>query len=47
MNHVTNGDGSWPTLTRTTGGVHEGPPSSGDFVPLGVAGLDYVSPGYP
>ena len=37
---------SWPTLPQVNGVVHEGPPPGGEFVPAGVAGLNYVSPGY-
>lgn len=43
---ITNGLGTWPSLPRTTGGVHSGPPPGGDYVPVGVAGYGYVSPGY-
>lgn len=43
---ITNGFGTWPSLPRTTGGVHAGPPPGGDYVPVGVAGYGYVSPGY-
>jgi hypothetical protein len=32
--------------TGTTGGIRNGSPPTGEFVPLGVAGLGYVSPGY-
>lgn len=35
----------WPTLPLT-GGVQLGPPSTGSYVPAGVAGLSYRSPGY-
>jgi hypothetical protein len=37
---------SFPELPSVTGVVRKGPPSGGDFVPEGVAGPDYVSPGY-
>lgn len=37
---------SFPALPRITGVVRQGPPQDGDFVPEGVAGPDYVSPGY-
>ena len=36
----------WPTLTTLTGSVTSGLPPGGDFVPVGVAGVGYVSPGY-
>jgi hypothetical protein len=41
-------DGSlqWPYAAHITGVVHSGTPPSGDFVPPGVAGRGYVSPGY-
>ena len=43
---VRNGDEvSWPKLP-VTGVVKQGPPASGDFVPAGIAGLNYKSPGY-
>jgi len=29
-----------------SGVIKKGPPPGGDFVPEGVAGPDYVSPGY-
>jgi hypothetical protein len=37
---------SWPGLTKMTGVTKYGNPPNGDFVPAGVAGIDYVSPGY-
>ncbi len=37
---------SWPTLKSVKGVVTEGAPPGGEFVPEGVAGLDYSSPGY-
>jgi hypothetical protein len=37
---------SFPNLPSVSGVVKKGPPPSGDFVPDGVAGADYVSPGY-
>jgi hypothetical protein len=42
------GDASirWPAAARITGVVHAGWPAGGDFVPPGVAGRAYVSPGY-
>ncbi len=36
---------SWPTLPLT-GRVSQGPPPRGEFVPEGVAGIGYKSPGY-
>ena len=36
---------SWPALP-VSGGVREGSPPSGSFVPLGMVGLRYRSPGY-
>jgi len=41
-----NGMATWPQLTSIVGGVTNGPPPGGDFVPPGVAGIGYVSPGY-
>jgi hypothetical protein len=35
----------WPT-SNITGFIAKGTPAGGDFVPLGVAGTSYVSPGY-
>ena len=46
---VIAGDDSvatWPSLSKVKGCVKKGPPPQGDFVPVGVAGLQYVSPGY-
>ncbi len=43
-----NGDDSevsFPTLP-IEGGIHKGLPPQGDFVPAGLAGINYVSPGY-
>jgi hypothetical protein len=37
---------SWPSLTEVSGHITFGPPPGGDFVPVGVAGNNYVSPGY-
>jgi hypothetical protein len=37
---------TWPALTNITGHVTLSAPPSGDFVPTGVAGTSYVSPGY-
>jgi hypothetical protein len=36
---------SWPALP-VSGGVEAGAPPGGSFVPAGVAGLGYRSPGY-
>ena len=43
-----NGDGSisWSDTWGISGSVSPGDPPGGDFVPRGVAGLQYVSPGY-
>jgi hypothetical protein len=37
---------SWPQDTSLTGVIKKGPPPGGDFVPDGVSGTNYVSPGY-
>ena len=37
---------TWPSLPKVKGCIKKGPPPHGDFVPVGVAGLKYVSPGY-
>ncbi|MFH1498740.1 MAG: hypothetical protein ABII82_13045 [Verrucomicrobiota bacterium] len=37
---------TWPGLGFVTGGIHDGPPPGGDYVPAGTAGIGYVSPGY-
>lgn len=37
---------TWPNLSYVTGGIYQGVPVNGDFVPSGTAGLNYVSPGY-
>lgn len=42
---ISNNEASWPGLT-ITGKVIGGAPAGGDFVPSGVAGVNYVSPGY-
>lgn len=36
---------TWPTLS-ITGSVKQGTPPKGEFVPNGLAGVNYVSPGY-
>ncbi|MCZ2836034.1 hypothetical protein [Modestobacter sp. VKM Ac-2985] len=43
---VANGVATWPMDSSITGGVNEGRPSSGDFVPAGSVGQSYTSPGY-
>lgn len=45
---VVDSDGfaHWPTMSSVTGGVHGGTPPNGSYVPPGVAGVNYVSPGY-
>jgi hypothetical protein len=42
----SDGVATWPQLTQISGGIHNGLPPGGDFVPAGVAGINYVSPGY-
>ena len=47
--HATvNADGtiSWGRSWSISGAIIAGGPPGGDYVPLGVAGLHYVSPGY-
>jgi len=41
-----SGVASWPTLLTLTGTVTAGLPPGGDYVPFGVAGTGYISPGY-
>ena len=46
---VIAADGSaatWPAIPKVKGCVKKGMPPHGDFVPAGIAGLQYVSPGY-
>lgn len=43
---VHRGTISWPLLPSVTGAVLRGRPPRGAFVPVGVAGLGYSSPGY-
>jgi len=46
---VIAADGSvatWPAIPKVKGCVKLGVPPHGDFVPAGMAGLKYVSPGY-
>jgi hypothetical protein len=42
----SNGSVSWHQGLSVSGDVNVGPPASGDFVPAGVPGLSYSSPGY-
>jgi hypothetical protein len=37
---------TWPTIAAITGGIRSGLPAGGDFVPVGRAGVNYVTPGY-
>ena len=37
---------TWPSIPKVKGCVKKGAPPHGDFVPVGIAGLKYVSPGY-
>src|SRR5213594_1444650 len=37
---------SWPTLATLNGTVTSGSPLGGDYVPVGLAGIGYISPGY-
>lgn len=41
-----NNQVTWPSLPKITGAVKQGTPPSGDFVPAGTVGVNYVSPGY-
>jgi hypothetical protein len=43
---ISAGVASWPGYTSLSGGVRDGRPASGDFVPAGSVGLGYASPGY-
>ena len=36
----------WPTLATLNGTVTSGSPLGGDYVPVGLAGIGYISPGY-
>jgi hypothetical protein len=40
------GVATWPALPSVRGEVISGAPEGGPYVPVGVAGLDYASPGY-
>ena len=42
----SSGYAQWPTLSSLNGFVTSGLPPGGDYVPAGLAGLGYVSPGY-
>ena len=42
----SNGLATWPQIPSLSGGIHNGLPPGGDFVPSGVAGINYLSPGY-
>lgn len=41
-----SGMATWPQHPSVSGGVREGTPAGGDFVPAARVGLDYASPGY-
>jgi len=45
--HYVSGLASWPQISAIRGGIHNGLPVGGDFVPVGVAGINYRTPGYP
>ncbi len=42
----SNGKAFWPALANVHGSIINGLPPGGDFVPVGAAGINYVSPGY-
>ena len=48
VHSTVNLDGTitWANTWGISGNITAGDPPGGDFVPLGLAGLDYVSPGY-
>lgn len=46
VRNLGNGLWGWPSHGSITGGIKQGPPPGGDFVPAGVAGINYTSPGY-
>ena len=48
VNSAISPDGTitWANAWAVSGSVSPGDPPTGDYVPLGVAGLNYVSPGY-
>ena len=43
---VRRGIVTWPPHVRISGGIRSGIPPGGDSVPVGVAGVDYISPAY-
>jgi hypothetical protein len=43
---VRRGIVTWPRHVRISGGIKAGMPRGGAYVPRGVAGVDYLSPGY-
>ncbi|MCZ2804763.1 hypothetical protein O2W18_06615 [Modestobacter sp. VKM Ac-2983] len=43
---ISGGTACWPTMEKVAGCISEGQPPAGDFVPAGLAGAGYVSPGY-
>jgi hypothetical protein len=43
---ISGGTASWPGYASLSGGVNEGRPASGDFVPAGSVGLGYTTTGY-
>ena len=43
---VRRGTVTWPRHVRISGGIKAGVPRGGAYVPRGVAGVDYISPGY-
>jgi hypothetical protein len=43
---LAGGEASWPALPQIRGAVRRGSPRHGDFVPRGLAGVGYSSPGY-
>jgi hypothetical protein len=45
--HYVNGLATWPQISAIRGGIRAGLPAGGDFVPVGVAGINYRTPGYP
>lgn len=44
--HYARGTVFWQPQVGVRGRIHRGVPPGGDFVPRGLAGLKYVSPGY-
>lgn len=43
---ISAGVATWPKYSSLAGSVHDGRPTTGDFVPAGSVGLGYTSPGY-